>query len=94
MCGFVDDTVNVTVGGNEVFRKEHITTTLQVGLAASFTVHLNNGPVEVIVSIPTKNLVGSFKFTVDSDSYLGISIINHEHYGDNIIVARDPFGYL
>lgn len=94
--GFIDDTVSVKINGHEVFRKEHTTTSLLVGTAASFTTYLKEGPVEVSAGIPTRNLARSTRFTVASDTYLGISIVEPEIYGDNVrfIVSREPFGYL
>lgn len=93
--GFKDDTVIVKVNGNDVFKKEHITTSLLEGPAASFSIDVNEGLAIVKAVVPHRNLQGSQEFQVDSDIYLGISIIESDRQEKIRFITRDrPFGYL
>jgi hypothetical protein len=93
--GFKDDIVIVKVNENDVIVKEHITSSPLVGPAASFSIHVNEGLAIVKALVPHRNLQGSLEFQVDSDIYLGISIVEsngQEKIG--FIKGERPFGYF
>jgi hypothetical protein len=94
--GFLDDTVILMLNSKEVYRKEHLTTSLLRGPTASFFTDIEKGVVHVMVSIPSKDLSDSTTFTIRSNKYLGISIVDPQYYGCNIrfIVSTEPFGYM
>lgn len=93
--GFKDDTVIVKVNGNDVFMKEHITTNLLYGPAASFSTDIIEGLAIVKALVPNRNLQGSQEFQVHSDIYLGISIIEYDGQEKIRFITSDQrFGYL
>jgi len=50
--GFADDTVVIRVNGKEVFRKASVKTRTQIGYAGSFEVNVQEGSVNVEVTLP------------------------------------------
>jgi hypothetical protein len=94
--GFKDDTVILRINNDEVFRKKHITTDLRISLATRFTTNINSGEVQVEVIIPTKDLIDNYKFIINSESYLGISIVESELPNKKIkfILSQEPFVYF
>jgi len=89
--GFEDDTVVMQINGEEVFRKEHVTTNLLLGLAASFETEVEKGPVSVEISVETRDIVETIPLDVSADTYLGVSVVN-----DRIeqIISDEPFVYF
>jgi hypothetical protein len=85
--GFNDDTVIIKVNGKDVFTKEHVTTSLLAGPAASFSTKIESRQEEgsrliVTALVPTRNnLQDSHELDLENNSnsageiYLGISII-------------------
>jgi hypothetical protein len=93
--GFKDDTVIVRVNGNDVFMKEHITTSRLLGPAASFSICLNEGLAVVIALVPHRNLQGSLELQVHSNIHLGISIIDSRGQEKISFIKGDrPFVYF
>jgi hypothetical protein len=94
--GFKDDTVILRINNDEFFRKEHITTDLRISLATRFTTNINGGEVQVEVIIPTKDLIDNYKFIINSENYLGISIVESELPNKKIkfILSQKPFVYF
>ena len=94
--GFKDDTVILRINNDEVFRKKHITTDLRISLATRVTTNINSGEVQVEVIIPTKDLIDNYKFIINSESYLGISIVESELPNKKIkfILSQEPFVYF
>ncbi|HEX5977385.1 MAG TPA: hypothetical protein VFY68_08920 [Nitrososphaeraceae archaeon] len=93
--GFKDDTLIVKVNGNDVFVKEHITTNLLYGPAASFSTDINEGLARMEAVVPHRNLQCSYEFQVDSDMYIAISIIDPDGQENIRFISSDhPFGYF
>lgn len=88
--GFADDTVVLHVNGEEVFRKEHVSTKLLLGLAESFRTEMPIGPVTIDIDIQTKDVAKTILIEVFAPTYLGISVANGSI---EYIVADEPFGY-
>ena len=76
--GFQDDTVILEINNKEVFKEEHITTDLRIALAKGFTTHVSSGEVTLKVNVTTKNLVDNYKFKINSETYIGVSIMEPE----------------
>jgi membrane-associated protease RseP (regulator of RpoE activity) len=72
--GFTGDDVVVRVQGEEVFRKEDVTTRLQIGYADSFEVRVEGEEVKIEVLLPLKNLSETIILQVPPTEYLGLSI--------------------
>lgn len=90
--GFLDDTVEIHVDGREVFRKEGVTTRLQLGKADSFETTLEGDPATVRVTLPAKDVSETIVVPeVSSTVYLAVSIENGK-VGHRI--SSEPFGYL
>lgn len=94
--GFKDDTVILEVNNKEVFKGEHITTDPRIALAKQFKTNVSNGEVEVKVNITTKDLMDNYIFMINSETYLGISIMKPESPNRKIrfVLSTDPFAYL
>lgn len=73
--GFVDDTVILRVNGEEVFRKEHVSTNPLLGLAHSFKTEVEKGPVNIRVDVRTRDLAKTVALEVSDDTYLGVSVV-------------------
>ena len=88
--GFEDDSVVVKVNGKEVFKQESIKTKRQIGKAASFEVEVEEGSVNVEVSLPLKNLSDIIAVKVSDKVFLGVSVVENkiEHK-----VSSEPFRY-
>jgi adenosine/AMP kinase len=89
--GFVDDIIIVRVNDKEVFRKENVTTRLQIGYADSFEVTINEGRVSIEILLPLKNLSKTIVLHIATVAYVGASI--HDGRIDYRISDK-PFGYL
>jgi hypothetical protein len=94
--GFSDDIVLVKINNEEIFRKEHVTSDLRIGLATRFTTNLGCGEVQVQVTIPTKNLTGKYKFIMNSKTHLGISITEPDSSTQKVsfLQSQEPFSYF
>ena len=88
--GFEGDTVIVKVNGKEEFKQDNVKTKRQIGKAASFEVNVEEGPANIKVSLPLKNLSETIVFKVSDKVFLGISIEEDkiEH-----MVSSEPFRY-
>jgi hypothetical protein len=91
--GFEDDTVVIRVNGEEVFHKPNVKTRLQIGYADSIEVNVQEGPVNVEVALPLRDLTESVVLQVSAPVYLGVSVTR-----DGRIMytepRSEPFGYL
>jgi hypothetical protein len=94
--GFEDDTVTIKINGKEVYKKNHIKTSLRKGPTDTYNQPVQEGPVTVEVSIPTKNLQDKITITAKDKTYLGISITNDPNQRKKIrfITLPEPFGYF
>jgi hypothetical protein len=88
--GFFDEEVVVRCGGHEAFRSKTVRTRLQVGLATSFSVSVEESPVTVEIELPKRGVHHLETVAVDGATWLGISLED----GD-VVVRRspEPFGY-
>jgi hypothetical protein len=73
--GFMGDDIVVRVQGEEVFRKEDVTTRPQIGYADSFDVEAEGEEVKVEVLLPLKKLSETIMVQVPPTEYVGVSII-------------------
>jgi hypothetical protein len=106
--GFEDDTVTLKIynNGEQVFDKTqtHVTTNLAVSLARNSTgqyslfepTNISNGEVEVKVNIPSKDLIDTHKFMINSETYVAISITEPKSPSKkiNFFEAKEPFRHL
>ena len=93
--GFNDDTVILEINNKEVFKEEHITTDLRIALAKGFTTHVSSGEVTLKVNVTTKNLVDNYKFKINSETYIGVSIMEPESPNKKIefSLSKERFEY-
>jgi len=77
--GFNNDTIILKINGNEAFKKQGVTTDLRLSLAESFNTEILNGEVKLDLIIPTRNLSISQTFSINSEKFFAISIINHNN---------------
>jgi hypothetical protein len=89
--GFEQDAVVVLVNGQQVFDSTDVSTRMQIGLAGSFEVPIEEEQVVVEVSVPSRGLSGRLEQTVTDRMHIGVSLQDGE------VVFRtsmEPFGYL
>lgn len=73
--GFADDTVVIRIDGEKVFRKGNVKTRHQIGYADSFETIVEEGSVNIEVSLPLKNLSEAIVLQVSSATYVRVSIL-------------------
>ena len=90
--GFLDDTVEIDVNGREVFRRDGVTTRLQIGKADSFDTTVEGDSATVHVTLPGRNVSEKIVVPeVSSTVYLAVSIENGKVAHR---ISSEPFGYL
>lgn len=72
--GFDNDTVVVSVNGTERYRRDGVSTKLQVGLADLFETDAEDGPVAIDVTLPLKRVSGRYEADAAGDFYVGVSL--------------------
>jgi len=88
--GFEDETVVISVNGEEVFNQKNVKTKRQIGKATGFELKLEPGSADVEVSLPLRKLSDHIAVKVSGDVYLGISLVEGriEHR-----ISSEPFRY-
>jgi hypothetical protein len=89
--GFEDDLVVITVGGEQVYRGEHVTTKLLLGYAEVIETQLTSGSSAVRIALPARSLSRDIGLPTSGDAHLVVSIEGGEiacHIADR------PVGYL
>jgi len=71
--GFSDDPVIVHVNGQEVFRKEGVTTKLLLGYAETATAQIAEGSASVEIALPARNLSETITLQAVGTIHLGLS---------------------
>jgi len=89
--GFEGDPVLVRVNGREVFKQDSVKTKRQIGKAASFEVNVKDGPANVEVSLPLKDLAKTIDLKVSGDVFLGVSVTENNKIKHNL--SSEPFRY-
>lgn len=90
--GFSDDTVVIRLDGAEVFRKPHVHTRLQIGLADSFETDVPDAPVRLEVFVPSKELAAATEVRSQGTMYVGVSV--EPGGGLSFRTSTEPFGYV
>ena len=89
--GFEQDAVVVMVNGQQVFDSTDVNTRMQIGLADSFEVPIDEDDAVVEVSVPSQGLTGRFETLVADRMHLGVSL----QEGEIVFrTSKEPFGYL
>lgn len=89
--GFEGETVVIRVAGKEVFRKDSVTTKLQIGFAESFEMNVEEGPVNLEIALPSKALSKAIDLQVTNTIYVGVSVIAGQV---EYRISQDQFGYV
>jgi hypothetical protein len=90
--GFMDDTVAVSAGGQEVVREQGVTTRFQIGMAKSLQVTVPEGKVTLEVEVPTKNRRARVPIDTSKPVCVGISLTTEGEL--DVKVQEQPFGYM
>jgi hypothetical protein len=86
--GFMDDTVVIRVGEQEVFHKEGVSTDFLLGQAESIQTEVPEGQVKVEVSVASRRVSDTVQLLVPPDSYLGVGLYEQQL---TFRVSRQPF---
>ena len=90
--GFADDTVTVLVESKKVFHQSNITTRVQIGLAESFEMIIENPPVKVEIIISKRQLNKTVTIDGPWPVYLGVSVTQEGKIAHR--VSQKPFYFL
>lgn len=74
--GFEADLVVVRVNGEEVLRREDVTTDVRIGLAHGFDVRVGRLPATVEVDLPNRGLAGRTTVETEATTHLSISVVD------------------
>lgn len=80
----------VRLDGEEVYRRDALTTRTQIGLADTFELSVGGDAVALEVSLPKRSLDRATTITLTDPTYVGLSL---ERGALLVRVQRDPFGY-
>ncbi|MET1078110.1 MAG: hypothetical protein ABWY06_08825 [Pseudomonas sp.] len=73
--GFAEETVHIRIAGRQVYQQEQLSTRNQIGLAASFSIQVEEGPLSLDVLFPARgDKVEVINLIIQGDTYLGISL--------------------
>ena len=89
--GFANNTVVLHVNGDEVFRKEDVSTKLLLGKADALETMVETGQVVIEINIQTRDIAMTIPLEISADTYLGISVVNGRI---EYVISDEPFGYL
>lgn len=88
--GFADDTVALYLDGQEVFRKEHLTTHPFLGVADSIALQVEDRTALLEITVESRGLSKSMPLEITRDTYIGVSLVE----GDlDTFVSKEAFGY-
>lgn len=91
--GFMGDTVVILINGKDVFRRADVKTKPQIGWTyISEKINVQEGQVNVEITLPLRNLSESIVLQVSTPAYLGISVTEANRISFRI--SHEPFGYL
>jgi hypothetical protein len=88
--GFEGDEVVVKVNGEELFRSADVRTRRAAGLATHARFTVDDGPLSIEVSVPSRGIEKRIDVDARDRLFLGLSIT-----GDDVRVIQrsQPFGY-
>ena len=89
--GFQNDTVVVSIDGEQALRKDDMHTQMLLGVAESVEIEVLPGRRTIDIAVPTRGLAHQVDLELMSNAYLGVSIVDGEL---DVIVADEPFGYM
>lgn len=89
--GFDGDEVAVRVNGEEVLRRDDVTTDVRIGLAFTAGLDLGRLPAVVEVEVPTQSISGQTTLDGRGGTHLGVSAVDG---AVRFRVSDQPFGYL
>jgi hypothetical protein len=89
--GFEQDAVVVVVNGEQVFDSSDVSTRMQIGLADSFEVPIEEEAAIVEVTVPSQGVTGRYETLVTDQMHVGVSL----QEGEIVFrTSKEPFGYL
>ena len=89
--GFEGDAVVVEVNGRPVYDSGGVSTRMQIGLADSFEVPVEEDQAVLEVSVPSQGVTGRFEAPVADRMHVGVSLQDGELVFRS---SKEPFGYL
>lgn len=95
--GFVNDSIILRINEKEVLKKNNISTDLRISLADnSFSTRIPNGQIKIDILVPSKNLKYSKTIEIETDTYIGASIVNSNTPNADLAIRieKNPFSYL
>ena len=90
--GFEDDTVILSLNGEEVFHKEHVSYSPLLGYAdVSFERRVKPGPFQLQAHLTEHGRSASIDLELESNTYIGVVVANGEIQFTP--PSQEPFGY-
>jgi hypothetical protein len=88
--GFDGDEVVVTAGGEELMRRENVSTRKMLGLAGHEEFEVAAAPLSLHVSIPGRGVDERIELEPGEERYVGLSLVDGEL---RVMKRGKPFGY-
>ena len=89
--GFDNDNVLMRLNDDPIYESAGVTTDLRIGRADAVEVPLSEGRLQLIISLPDRDLSGSVVVQGTDAVYVGVSV---EGDAVEFTVSDQPFGYL
>lgn len=90
--GFDNDTVVVWCNSEEIYRKDDVSTRLQISRADAFEVDVPAGNVTVKVDVPSRDLSRAIPVDLSKSTYIGVSVTPEGELMHKL--QGEPFGYV
>ena len=74
--GFEEDLVVVRVDGEEVLRRQGVTTDVRIGRAHAFDVRVERLPATVEVELPDRGISGRTTLEAETSTHLSVSVVD------------------
>jgi hypothetical protein len=88
--GFTGDEIVVKINGEERLRRKDVRTKRVLGLAEHAELDVDDGPLSIAVSVPSRGLEKRIELEGSDEAYIGISLIDDDI---RMIRSKTPFGY-
>jgi hypothetical protein len=91
--GFKNDSLRITVNGQDVYKKNDVTTNLVISLADSIETSVDDGTEATVkVEADSRNVTNSVVIQPSNTPYLAVSIGQNNKI--EFIISKEPFRYM
>jgi hypothetical protein len=88
--GFTGDEIAVRINGEERLHHDGVRTRRVLGLAEHTELAVDDGPLSIEISVPTRGLEKRIELEASDEVHLGVSLTGNDI---QVITRKTPFGY-